>query len=103
MCQGMHTMHIALHDGFTGQTVTIVVDGRQVYHRAGVQTDLRISRADSIDIEAQADVTTMEVSAEPGNLRGTAKVDLKATPYVAVDIVKGAIKLTPTGQPFRYM
>jgi len=103
MCQGINTMHIALHDGFAGQTVTIVVDGRQVYRRSGVQTDLRISRADSIDVETQVTVATVEVSAQPGNLQASAQVDVKVTPYVAVDIVRGAIKLTPAAEPFQYM
>ncbi len=50
----MYPLHIALHDGFQRRHVVIVVDGRTVFDRAGVTTDLRISRADAVDIEVTA-------------------------------------------------
>ncbi|HYP58284.1 MAG TPA: hypothetical protein VEQ35_08375 [Beijerinckia sp.] len=100
---GAKALHIALHDGFNGQTVTISVDGSEVYHRANVRTDLRISRADAFDTEAVGPKAKVEVTVEPGGQRAEVEIDVTATPFLAVDIVGGAIRFTPSAELFRYM
>jgi hypothetical protein len=100
---GPQTLHIALHDGFTGQTVSIAVDHREVYRRSGVRTDLRISRADAVDTEAAGPEITVEVTVDPGDQRAVMRVDICATPYLAIDLKSGAIHLTLSGEPFHYM
>ena len=96
-------MHIALHDGFAGTTVVVKVDGREVYRRAGVKTDLRISRADAFDVKAAAPFAEVEIAIEPGGPRAAIRLDLGATPYLAVDLKEGALRLTPSREPFHYM
>jgi hypothetical protein len=100
---GGDALHIALHDGFKGQTVTVTVDGRQVYHRAGVQTDLRISRADAFETETTGPQAQVEVTIEPGSQRAAMSVDVRSTPFLAIDVTGNAIRLTPSAEPFRYM
>jgi hypothetical protein len=102
--QGGYSMHIALHDGFTGQTVTIAVDGQQVYRRTGVRTDLRISRADALDVEvSHAGQIRIEVTIEPGNQQASTVVDPSATPNLAVDLTAGSIHFKASAEPFHYM
>ena len=96
-------MHIALHDGFAGHTVTIAVDGREVYRRAGVRTDLRISRADAFDVDVSGPIADVDVTVDPGGLRASARVDVAATPYLAVDLIGDAIRLTPSAERPLYM
>lgn len=96
-------MHIALHDGFTGQTVTVMVDGRQVYRRADVRTDLRISRADAFDTGAAGPTAEVEVTVEPGGMAAATRLDPTATPYLAIDLRGGTIHFTRSATPFFYM
>jgi len=96
-------LHFALHDGFTGQTVAISAEGREVYRRADVRTDLRISRADAFDVQVAGPRVTVAVAVEPGGLHATAEIDVAATPYVAVDLQSGAIRIKPSDEPFHYM
>lgn len=96
-------MHIALHDGFTGQTVAIAVDGREVYRRAGVRTDLTISRADAFDTTTAGPEADVEVTIEPGGQRAKIHLEVNATPYLAVDIKGGSIHFRPSRELFRYM
>lgn len=96
-------MHVALHDGFTGQTVAVAVDGHEVYRRAGLRTDLRISRADAFDAEAAGPEVQVEVTVEPSGPRATIQLDVRSTPYLAVDLIGGTIRFTPSPEPFHYM
>jgi hypothetical protein len=100
---GAHVMHIALHDGFAGETVVVKVDGREVYRRGGVKTDLRISRADAFDVETTTPFAEVEIAIEPGGPRAAIRLDLGATSYLAVDLKGGTLRLTPSREPFHYM
>ena len=99
----VHPLHIALHDGFTGQKVRISVNGQTVLDRP-VRTDLRISRADAVDISAPAQRVTLAATVEPSGITGTIDVDAAATPYVSLDLQPGGGLLwTTSAEPFRYM
>ena len=100
----MATLHIALQDGFRDDAVTIAVDGRVVYNRAGVSSDLRIARADAVDVEVASARARVVVSVEPGHLRASVELDPVATPHLAVELQRpGTIRLTPSQTEPRYM
>jgi len=96
----MAKLQIALNDGFAGDAVAVVVDGREVYNKAGVKTDLRISRADAVEVEAPDSGATVEIRARGGS--ATIQVDASRTPYVTVDLdddgrprIRGSAEPTP--------
>jgi uncharacterized protein (DUF2345 family) len=99
----MHPLHIALHDGFQGQHVRISVNGQSVFDRAGVRTDLRISRADAVDVIAPAQHVRIEATVDPGGVSGATEVDVVATPHVAIDCAGSSLRFTPSAEPFAYM
>ena len=47
----MAQLRIDLQEGFIDDTVEILLNGRQVFHRAGVNTRLQIGLADSVELE----------------------------------------------------
>jgi hypothetical protein len=95
----MANLHIALNDGFAGDAVAISLDGREVYNKAGVRTDLRISHADAIEAEAPETGATVEVRARGRS--ATAQVDPGETPYVAVNIAPdGRLEIRRSAEPF---
>lgn len=101
----MTTLHVALEDGFEGHTVTIEIGGRSVFHRQGVKTDLRISRADAVDLDVAGSAPVhLRVLIEPGGLQASIEVDALATPYLSISIEPpGAIRFTPSTEMPRYM
>jgi hypothetical protein len=100
----MTLLHITLEDGFSGHTVAIDADTRRVYNQQGVATDLRISRADAVDVDVPGTHVHVKVSVEPGNLQAAMDVDARATPYLCVGLDEsGAIQLSPSAQMPRFM
>jgi hypothetical protein len=98
----MSTLHIALHDGFAGDAVTIRLAGREVYRKEGVRTDLRISRADGVDAPAPEGAATVEVQAR-GQTVAT-EIDAGATPYLAVSLdADGRPEFRTSNEPFAYL
>jgi hypothetical protein len=84
--------------------VVITVDGREVYNRSSVTTNLTISRADAFDIEVAEDHVRIEVSVEPGGRNGSREVDVTQYPFVAVSLERdGSISFQLSNQFFRYM
>jgi len=98
----MPKLHIALHDGFRGNHVVITVDGKVVFDRTGVKTDLRISRADAIDVDVAAASAAVVVNVDA--VTDTLTVEVAATPFLAIDLVDGGkLRFTRSAEPFRYM
>jgi hypothetical protein len=98
----MTQLHIALNDGFAGDQVAVRVDGREVYRKAGVKTDLRISRADAVDTEAADGGADVEIEARGKVSR--VRVDPKATPYLGVDLgPDGQPRFRQQAEPFAYL
>ena len=85
-------LSIKLRDGFNNNTVTIKVDGQEVYHKAGVNTDLTISFADAVEVPVEVPVIKLEVALESGQAK-TKKIRLRETPFVDVWIIDGKMEL----------
>jgi membrane-associated protease RseP (regulator of RpoE activity) len=101
---GMSRLHIALHDGFRGNHVVIAVDKKVVFDRTGVTTDLRISRADAIDVDVAAPSAVVAVSVNPGAFAGEVTVDVAKTPFLAVDLLdRGDLRFNQSAEPFAYL
>lgn len=85
------TLNIALRDGFRDDTVTIRVDGREVYRKSAVTTDLSISFAGSVDVQVASGTARIEVALQRGP-RGSEQVQVADTPFLEVRIVDGAVE-----------
>ena len=99
----MHALHIALHNGFQGDHVVIEIGGHTVFDRTGVTTDLRISRADAVDVEVGVEQVTITVTVLPG-VSGSTDLNAAQSPYLAVDLQPdGTLRWIPSQEPFRYL
>jgi hypothetical protein len=98
----MATLHIDLQDGFAGDSVVIRLDGREVYRKDGVKTDLRISRADAVDVQAANPTATVEVEARGQS--ASASVDVTREPYLSVSLdADGRPQLRTSTEAFAYL
>jgi len=85
------TLHISLRDGFQNDAVTIRVNGKDVYRKSGVTTDLTISFADSVEVPVETGTARVEVAVQGGQ-HGSAEVRVADTPFVAVQILNGTME-----------
>ena len=90
-------LRVRLGEGFQNNTVSVRVDGKDVYHRAGVSTDWTISRADALDVPTEAPSVRLEVSVENGP-QVVQDIAPAQTPFVEVRLVDGALQLFPLNQ-----
>ncbi|MCX6307078.1 MAG: hypothetical protein NT040_19100 [Bacteroidetes bacterium] len=88
-------LYVKLRDGFKNDTVSITVDGNEIYHKTGVTTDLTISFADGADVPVDNPVVMLEVLVK-GGLRNAKEIRVKETPYVGVWIMDGKMELRAT-------
>ena len=86
------TLRVRLGEGFQNNSVSVLVDGEQVYGRSGVSTDWTISRADSVDVKTDADSVRLEVSVD-GGPPAVRAVEPARTPFVEVRFVNGELQL----------
>lgn len=85
-------LRIRLRDGFRNQTVAISLDGKEIYRKSGVTTDLSISYADAVEASTDAAMVTLAVKVENGPAAST-DIDPRRTPFVDARIVDGKMAL----------
>jgi len=94
-------LHITLRDGFRGHTVVIVVDGHEVYHRAGVTTDPTMSRADAVKLVVAPRLVQVAVSVTPGDYIASLDLDVSAHPHLAISLVgEGTVSFETSAHRF---
>lgn len=93
------SLRVRLGEGFQNNTVSVRVDGDQVFHKAGVSTDWTISRADSVEVKTAGANVQLEVTVENGP-RAVQDIAPGQTPFVEVRLVSGELQLLPMdGEP----
>ena len=91
------TLRIRLGDGFQNDTVSVRVDGKEVFQKSGVSTDWTISRADAVQVQAEAPRVQLEVAVQDGP-SAVLDVDVAHTPFVEVRLVNDKLELLPMGE-----
>lgn len=98
----MAVLHLALQEGFTGDEVTVTVDGEQVLHRTEVATRTQIGLAERADLSVDAGRHTVTVSARGAS--ASIDVDVADTAYLGISLDRsGAIEHRVSREPFRYL
>ena len=93
----MKRLSIKLRDGFSNDTVTVTLNGKQVYSKAGVSTDLTISYADAVEVPVAESVVQLEVAVKGGQTE-TKEIRVQETPFVDVWISPGKMELRESAE-----
>ena len=86
------TLHVKLRDGFSNDTVTIKLNGKEVYRKSGVSTDLTISFADAVEFPVEEPVVNLEVAIEGGQ-KEHKEIRVRETAFVDVWVIEGQMEL----------
>jgi hypothetical protein len=96
-------LHVALQEGFNNDNVTIHLNDEPIYKSAKVTTDLRISRADAIEVPLIDGRQRLSVSLPDRDLSGSLVIQGTSTIHVGVSVQSDTIEFTVSDQPFGYM
>jgi hypothetical protein len=81
------SIRIVLCEGFRGHDVVVAVDGREVYRRSELTTEVATLCANAIDVLSRGRLAHVEVFATPGDVLASLDVDVNAYAVVAIDLV----------------
>ena len=85
-------LRVRLGEGFQNSTVSVRINGEEVFHKSGVSTDWTISRADALEVKTDATATVqLEVSVEGGPSVVQA-IEPARTPFVEVRLVNDGLE-----------
>jgi hypothetical protein len=90
-------LRVRLGEGFQNNTVSVRVDGKEVFRKSGVSTDWTISRADSLEVQLEAPSVQLEVTVDDGP-RVARAIEAAQTPFVEVRFVNGELQLHAMGE-----
>ena len=98
----MTTLHIALQDGFEGDTVVVKVNGKEVFNNENVKTKRQIGKAASCDVEVEQGTANVEVSLPLRKVSETIACKVSGEVYLGVSLVEKKIEHRVSSEPFRY-
>jgi hypothetical protein len=98
----MAVLHIALEEGFSGDEVTVGVDGEEVLHRDAVSTRMQLGLADTSDATVEPGRHVVTVSA-----RGASEsidVEVEEELFLGISLSRsGAIEHRVSRERFGYV
>jgi hypothetical protein len=100
----MARLHIALQEGFAGDTVSVRVNGSEVARRSNVATRNQIGFAEAIELDVNEGEIQLELRVESRSLEQRMPMRVVGTTYLGVSIEReGKLRSEVSQQPFRYL
>jgi len=96
-------LHVALQEGFDNDNVVIRLNDEPIYESAGVTTDLRIGRADAVDVPLTDGRLRLIVSLPDRHMSAAVVVQGTDAVYVGVSVEGDTVEFTVSDQPFGYL
>jgi hypothetical protein len=96
-------LHVALQEGFDHDRIELRLNGASIYERTDVTTDLRIGRADAVEVPMGAGPMRLSVSLPDRDIAGSIEVRGGGATYVGVSLDGEAVQFTVSDQPFGYL
>ena len=87
----MSVLHVDLRDGFKQDDVVLYLDNREVARRSGVTTNLTISHATSLEVEATQSPAMLRIDVPKQNISSSTVVDPMEMPFVAIFLRDGQV------------
>ncbi len=98
------SLHVALEEGFDGEEVVVLVDGREAFSGAAVRTRLQIGLAKSFDVEVAAGGHTVECRLTTRGRAVAHHVEVAGATWVGVSLARDGDALwRVSSEPFGYV
>lgn len=96
-------LHIDLQDGFAGDELELRVAAQAPLRIANLTTDRMLGLARSLTVEVPAGSMPLVCTLPRRGLRTEARIDAARTPYVALRVEEGALRLYTSAEAFGYL
>lgn len=99
----MADLHIALEEGYEGETVVVTVDGDEVFRDDDVRTRYQIGLADSVDVTVASGACEVVVALPDRGLERTYTVDMSGDRWMGLSLGEdGQLHERISGEMFGY-
>jgi hypothetical protein len=97
-------LHVDLQEGFSHDTVTVLVDGRQVFRKQNVSTNPSAGLAATAKATTDGDLAEVEIQVATRSTSDAKELDLQEFPYVGISLdADGKPRITPSREAFQYL
>lgn len=97
-------LHVALQDGFRGDSVQIEASGREIYRKDGITSKTQIGYADSVEVNIAGKVPEVRVTVPTRGAAESIRVPQADAVYLGVSLTRdGRIEHLISQQPFGYV
>ncbi len=90
-------LNVKLRDGFQNDTVTATVNGKEVFRKTGVRTDLTLSFAAAFEVEVEEPTVELGV-AIAGGPHATREIRVQEAPFVEVSVAEGRLEIRASAE-----
>lgn len=99
-------IHIALQEGFNGQTVVARLNDVEIYRKSGLKTRMQIGLADKFEYDAEHPVNELHIEISSADITSDKTIPIESTSYetyigISID-PDGSISCKTSNEPFRY-
>ena len=98
----MPELQLDFQAGFSGDTVVVSINGRELLRREGISTDYSIGRADSASVEVPEGWVKLKIAVPGRGVSAAVVVDASATPHLGVSVGAGHLEHRTSATPFEY-
>ncbi len=88
----MTQLHIALEDGFDGDTVVLLVDDEEVFRKDGVTTRTQLSLAESLELDVRPGPLRLRIDVPSQGVDQTLEIDAGRHPFVGLSLREGVVQ-----------
>jgi hypothetical protein len=100
----MPLLHVDLQEGFSGDAVEVLFDGKAAFRKSNVSTRTQIGFADSVEAQVDSGAVDLTVSLPAKGLSNSAVLTVSEPTYVGVSVSPaGGIKFEISQAPFGYL
>ena len=96
-------LHVDLQEGFDDDSVLVRLNDKPIYENPGVTTDLRISRADAVEVPLGDGQSRISVSLPDRNVSGSIVIQGIGSVFVGVSLTGDTVEFTVSTEPFGYL
>ena len=100
----MALLHVDLQEGFTGDSVVVRVNGKEMFQKLGVRTRVQTGYADSFETNVADGSAEVEVVLPLRNLSESIHLEASEPVYLGVSLTReGRISYQVSHEPFGYL
>lgn len=97
-------LNVALEEGFTGESVLVLVNGKEAFRENDVRTRMQIGLATSFETDVPTGPARVEVRIPSRNISGSTMQEIRGgTVYVGVSLEQSQLRFRASSEPFGYV